>query len=291
MSTSLTGRYATPERTKTGAKETASPAPVSPHLFNRFEIKYLVAEEDIPRLRDSLTQRLDFDPLSPEGGYRVESLYFDSPDLRFYYEKIEGLKFRRKLRIRRYGDGVATADSQVSVEIKQRVNKVTQKRRLNLGFADAMALCDASGESVGYQALPEDLIPKLPERDHALVNEISAFVVNNRLRPIATTTYKREAFAGKDAESGARVTIDHGVSGRDRDFLLGDPDAENRPTVDQRFAVVEIKADERVPFWLTDLTAHHGMSVIRMSKYCNSVEAFHLRPASAIGSVDPIHFA
>ncbi|BAV21848.1 hypothetical protein KaCgl_17710 [Corynebacterium glutamicum] len=97
---------------------------VSPHRFNRFEIKYLIPEQDVPALREQLATRMSTDPLSPPGGYRVESLYFDSADLRCYTEKIEGLKFRRKLRIRTYGDGVLTPESTVSVEIKQRVNKV-----------------------------------------------------------------------------------------------------------------------------------------------------------------------
>lgn len=260
----------------------------APHRFNRYEIKYLVAEADVPALRAELSTRLATDPLAPEGGYRVESLYFDSPDLRFYREKIEGLKFRRKLRIRRYGDGSVAEEEPVSIEIKQRVNRVTQKRRLDLGFADALALCDSTGGATGNAVDTAELIESLPERDHGLIREIASFVAVNRLRPIATTTYRREAFVGADAEAGARVTIDHGVAGRDRDFLLGNPTAEDRPTVDPQLAVVEIKVDERVPFWLTDLTAQQGMAVIRMSKYCQTIEAFDLRPASATGAVQQI---
>ncbi|ANE02820.1 polyphosphate polymerase domain-containing protein [Corynebacterium crudilactis] len=259
----------------------------SPHRFNRFEIKYLIPEQDVPALREQLATRMSTDPLSPPGGYRVESLYFDSADLRCYTEKIEGLKFRRKLRIRTYGDGVLTPESTVSVEIKQRVNKVTQKRRLDLPFIYALALGDSTGAAVGEQVDVEKLLEISPENQHALIHEMASFAKNYRLRPIATTKYHREAFVGADAEASSRVTIDHGVSGRDRDFLLGQ-ELEDRPTVAQGLAVVEIKCDERVPFWLTDMTAQLEMSVIRMSKYCETIEAFHNRPASAFGAVDPI---
>lgn len=259
----------------------------APHRFNRYEIKYLVAESDVPALREQLKSRMYTDPLSPSGGYRVESLYFDSPDLRCYQEKIEGLKFRRKYRIRTYGDGVLTPESMVAVEIKQRVNKVTQKRRLDLPFFHALALGDSTGGAVGAEVDVDKLLEISPENQHALIREMASFAKNYRLRPIATTTYRREAYVGVDTESGARVTIDHGVAGRDRDFLLGQ-ELDDRPTVDQQLAVVEIKCDERVPFWLTDMTAQLQMSVIRMSKYCETIEAFDRRPASAAGLVEQI---
>ncbi|BAV21849.1 hypothetical protein CGBL_0100900 [Corynebacterium glutamicum] len=164
---------------------------------------------------------------------------------------------------------------------------ITQKRRLDLPFIYALALGDSTGAAVGEQVDVEKLLEISPENQHALIHEMASFAKNYRLRPIATTKYHREAFVGADAEASSRVTIDHGVSGRDRDFLLGQ-DLEDRPTVAQGLAVVEIKCDERVPFWLTDMTAQLEMSVIRMSKYCETIEAFHNRPASAFGAVDPI---
>ena len=113
------------------------------HAFNRYEIKYLVANEDVPAIRSELARRMDRDEHSPPGGYGVWSLYYDTPALRFYWEKIEGLKFRRKLRIRHYGElDAVTDDSQVFVEIKQRVNRVTQKRRVRLPYGAARRLCD-----------------------------------------------------------------------------------------------------------------------------------------------------
>jgi hypothetical protein len=84
----------------------------------------------LPVLRDHLARRLDADSHSGESGYGVWSVYYDTRDLKFYWEKIEGLKYRRKLRIRHYGDRFAVDDdTSVFVEIKQRVNRVAQIRR------------------------------------------------------------------------------------------------------------------------------------------------------------------
>ena len=92
--------------------------------------------------RAELPAKLDRDAHGVVGFYPVWSPYYDTRDLRFYWEKIDGNKFRRKLRIRHYG----TPDdldgrTPVWVEIKQRVNRVTQKRRARLPYARRAALC------------------------------------------------------------------------------------------------------------------------------------------------------
>lgn len=243
-----------------------------PHAFNRYEIKYLIDEFTVPALREELAARMDGDPHSPHGGYPVTSLYYDTADLRFYWEKIEGLRFRRKLRMRHYGDPARCTDATtVQVEIKQRVNRVTQKRRMALPYGQARDWLDGRQQPVHVPA------------QGAFVNEVSTLVETLDLRPIVTTGYLREAFVGRHADSGLRVTIDHRVHGRDRDFHFASG-ADDRFTISPTMAIVEIKADERVPYWATDMAARLDMGVVRVSKYCRSVEAFHLAPRSRYGA-------
>jgi SPX domain protein involved in polyphosphate accumulation len=119
------------------------------------------------------------------------------------------------------------------------------------------------------------------------VDEVTTLVGNLDLRPIVTTGYLREAFVGRDADLGLRVTIDHRVHGRDRDFHFASG-AANRFIIPPKLAVVEIKANERVPYWVTDLAARTDMSVIRVSKYCQSVQAFGMVPRSRDGAPESI---
>ena len=239
------------------------------HAFNRFELKYLVPVEQAAEIRDELAERMDSDLHSPVGGYGVWSLYYDSPQLRFYWEKIEGLKFRRKLRIRHYGnlDGV-TDDSMVCVEIKQRVNRVTQKRRIMLPYGVARQLCD-----------DRELVEHSP-RERAFIHEVLELVIRLNLKPTAITGYQREAFVGRDADTGLRVTFDRRIRGRDRDFHFGTPTPENRFTIPPHLSVMEIKVNERTPHWITDLAARRNLNLIRVSKYVQSIEAFGLAPRS-----------
>ncbi|WP_320066414.1 polyphosphate polymerase domain-containing protein [Micromonospora sp. RTGN7] len=243
-------------------------APSKLHAFNRYEIKYLVATTKVAALRRELADRLAPDSHGGTDGYGVWSVYYDTTDLRFYWEKIEGLRFRRKLRVRHYGDrSTVDDDTTVYVEIKQRVNRVTQKRRIALPYRAARQLCD------------ERVMVEHDPSQRAFVEEVLELVSGLDLRPVAMTGYQREAFVGQDADLGLRVTLDQRIRGRDRDFHLGAA-AENRLIVPAGLSIVEIKANERVPYWLTDLAARAELSVVRVSKYCQSVEAFGRAPRS-----------
>jgi SPX domain protein involved in polyphosphate accumulation len=248
------------------------------HAFNRYELKYLVPTEQVGAIRTELTERMQRDPNAGPRGYGVWSVYYDTEKLRFYYEKIEGLKFRRKLRIRRYGElGESTgSDSPVSVEIKQRVNRVTQKRRVILPYRLALDLCDRR------------VRVEHPEADQGFVDEVLDLIVRLDLQPIAMTGYRREPYVGTDADLGLRVTLDHRVRGRDRDFDLR-AEAESRYIIRPDLAVMEVKVNERAPYWVTDMAARYGLQIQRISKYCQSVEAHGLAPRSVFHAPEDQH--
>ena len=165
------------------------------------------------------------------------------------------------------------------MEIKQRVNRVTQKRRVMLPYEQALDLCDRRRRL------------ELPGNDQAFVDEVLDLVVRLDLRATAMTGYRREPFVGTGADLGLRVTLDHRVLGRDRDFDLR-AETENRFIIRPDLAVLEVKVDERAPYWITDMAARHGLQIQRISKYCQSVEAHGLAPRSVFhvpedGHVDP----
>lgn len=249
------------------------------HAFNRFEIKYLVPQDVVDRLRAELNREMDEDAFSAGTGYPVTSVYYDTPQLTFYWEKIEGLRFRRKLRVRHYGTADDLGpDSSVYVEIKQRVNRVTQKRRVALPYRHALQLCSAQGW--GPDGAPS-------RGEQAFFDEVQTMVQSLGLRPTVTTGYLREAWVGRDSDLGLRVTLDHRLRGRDRDFHLS-AESLNRFTLPPRLAVLEIKANERIPSWVTDLTARMDLSLVRISKYCQSVQAFGLAPRSMMHAADEV---
>jgi SPX domain protein involved in polyphosphate accumulation len=229
--------------------------------FNRFELKYLLSLEAAEAFRRELGAYLQVDGHgNGDGDYAVSSLYYDSADYRFYWEKVEGIKFRRKLRIRRYETQARlTPDTHVFVEIKQRLDRVTQKRRAMLPYWDTLQLCN------------ERSIPEHRPQDRAVVEEIYTMLHQYNLRPASLVSYMRQAFVGSDYDIGLRVTFDTNLRYRVDDLQLHSKQI-GRFLLPPDRVVMEIKANERVPYWLTELVAAHNFRLIRISKYCHSLE-------------------
>jgi SPX domain protein involved in polyphosphate accumulation len=232
--------------------------------FNRFELKYLVTLAQAEHFRkDLLAYLVPDDNGDGAGKYALASLYYDSPDYRCYWEKVDGLRFRRKLRIRSY---VAAQDLQpetpVFVEIKQRVDRVTQKRRVLLPYHSALALCNE--RSVAVEGAHSQDLPVL--------NEIAAYAWQNNLRPASIVRYQRQAFMGTHHDIGLRVTFDTDLRYQVASLHLHQTPA-SIPMLPPEWVVMEVKVNERIPYWLTELVAAHNLSLVRMSKYCRSLEA------------------
>jgi len=236
--------------------------------FNRFELKYLVPIQEAESFKQALKADLMPDDHGDSmGRYDISSLYYDSSDFRLYWEKVDGIKFRRKLRIRHYeSTRPLAADTPVFVEIKQRVNRVTQKRRVLLPYREALRLCNE-------RRRPEtgSFAPPGAAHDADVIDEVLGMVWHYNLRPASLVRYARQALVGTDYDIGLRVTLDTDLTYRANDLelheqksglLLFPPD----------WAVVEIKVNERIPYWLTELVAAHNLNLVRVSKYCRSIE-------------------
>ena len=237
--------------------------------FNRFELKYLLPIEVVGPFRHELSAYLRPDSYGDdEGNYAVSSLYYDSPGYRFYWEKLEGVKFRRKLRIRHYEtQAELTPDTRVFVEIKQRLDRVTQKRRASLTYRDALRLCN------------ERVIPDHRPQDRPVIEEIHSLAWQYDLRPTSLVSYLRQAYIGTDYDVGLRITFDTNLRHRPRDLQLHSR-RMGRFMVPPGIVVMEVKVNERIPYWLTELVGKHNFRLVRVSKYCQSLEAADRVPRS-----------
>ena len=229
--------------------------------FNRFELKYLISIQQAEQIKSALRAYLVADEYGNENGYyKVSSLYYDSPDFLCYWEKIDGVKFRRKLRIRHYEtDKPLTQEKMVFVEIKQRIDRVTQKRRVLLPYSDALDLCN------------NRQIPEHKPEDKETIEEIFSFLWQYNLRPASIVRYKRQALIGTEYDVGLRVTFDTSITSQSNHLKLHETPSDVLILRPNR-VVMEIKVNERIPYWLTELVATHNLQAIRISKYCRSIE-------------------
>ncbi|MEO8620001.1 MAG: polyphosphate polymerase domain-containing protein [bacterium] len=232
-------------------------APVGSHqTMNRYEVKYLVATRKVPELLSEIAPYTRQDPHSPEWGYPIHSIYWDTRDFTLFWEKIEGVKFRRKLRFRRYGDS-----PDIFVEIKQREDRTVQKRRIRLPLADTLAAFGEGGSSLDWDLVAGDTV----------ATEVALMIERLRLRPRMAIRYRRRALFGA-FDPQLRITFDGRIQYHPVDFSLDRPFEEGRYVLDPRATVLEIKFDHRAPLWLSKVVRRHGLQMVRMSKYCSAVD-------------------
>jgi SPX domain protein involved in polyphosphate accumulation len=129
-------------------------------------------------------------------------------------------------------------------------------------------------------------MPDYQADDEATVEEIFAFLWQYDLRPVSIVRYERQAFVGTDYDVGLRVTFDTSLS-----FQSHQLDLHEQPCglamLSANLVVMEIKVNERIPYWLTEMLAAHDLQITRISKYCRSIEAARSMPSRRWRSLAP----
>ncbi len=224
---------------------------------NRFELKYLISYAQVAAFVRSLDPYVKTDANSEEErGYPIHSVYWDSDEWTLFWEKIEGLKDRRKLRVRRY----AGADY-AFVEIKHRTDRTLQKRRTKLPLDTVLRTFRWADDSLDDSETLADPV----------INEALYLKYTHRLRPRMAISYRRHAYFGR-FEPSLRITVDTRVQYHPKETDIAAPFETGSYVLDPRIAILEIKFNDRVPDWLVRTVASHGLEMTRMSKFCTAVD-------------------
>lgn len=235
--------------------------------MGRVEYKYLVPLELLSRLRGLMMPYLETDPFAlrlPDRQYTVRSLYYDTAQLQYYHEKIEGIRNRKKLRIRCYDD--QQPDSVAFLEIKRKSDASVSKDRAPLYFKNLSRLM-SDGE-VSRHIM--DLDGHEAGTDNA--RKFLFHINKSGLNPVVKVVYDREAFFYK-FDRTLRITFDKNLRGS----LQTSPDSlfDERNMVYSLpgYFILEIKAHGLFPVWLTYLIGQFHFQLQAISKYTICVDA------------------
>ena len=245
-----------------GPTLTGTARPLSRRVLNRFEVKYFLATSRVPTFLKAMEGYLTPDPHGdPEWGYGILSVYWDTPDLALFWEKIEGFETRRKLRFRRYLES-----PEVFVEVKERADRTLHKRRLKWPAERVDQVFGSEHRPIDWAAVGDDPVAV----------EIALMIERLRLRPTMGISYRRRAFFGAfDPE--LRISLDTRLMYRQPPVELSRGFESGPYILDPRITVLEIKYDHRAPRWLTKLVCRYGLKMVRMSKYCTAVDRHYYR--------------
>lgn len=234
---------------------------------SRYEYKYKISKDLIPQIRDYSAPYTTEDPYlkqSSAAKYTVRSIYFDTPDLDFYYEKLDGLKIRKKLRVRTYND----MNDFAFLEIKRKFVNCVTKERSKLPFMVIERLINT----------PDESVMEYPEDDHNSRVVSGKFVYNllrRGLLPVLLVVYEREAYIGL-ANERERLTLDTNVRALSEPDLGDILNTENFVPTFQDAGILELKFDDNMPQWMKNLVREFKLKKQSISKYCLGIDACQL---------------
>ena len=238
--------------------------------FARFEFKYILSARLRNEIESELAYFLTLDPYvasKPHKKYFVRSLYFDDPLYSDYYEKTDGVKKRKKFRIRTYtsdpNEGCATF-----LEIKGKYNAFVFKHRSPLQKLTTDDLLSCNGNMAQITISKTENSPVLDQFRFNLERK--------RLKPVMLIDYLRRPYLSK-YDSEFRLTFDDTLQGTSTDTLFPRP-WDTSFSIVRGFTVMEIKFRYNIPSWFHRVIQSYELRRVSISKYCKGIEACKIAP-------------
>lgn len=215
----------------------------------RHELKYCINVHDYWILRSRIRHLLQPDEHSDEKGeYKIRSIYFDNCQDTALLEKIAGVNYREKYRIRCYNH----SENALFLEKKLKRNGMTAKRTEPLERNACQHILN--GE---FHFLRDSGIP--------LFQELYCDMQNQGLRPKCIVDYVREAYTFP--AGNVRLTFDKELRSAltATDFFNSDlPTVKAFPS---NQLVFEVKFDHFLPEIISDLIQTNNRRLESVSKY------------------------
>lgn len=221
-------------------------------VFNRYEKKFLVKDEQYKKIITRLEEYMIPDSFSKDGGfYSISNIYYDTLDDELIRKSIEKPIYKEKLRLRSYGK--PGLHDEAFIEIKKKYKGSVNKRRIRLPL----------GEAVDY--LDRDIQPPSIDANSQIFREIQFMRQRYELVPKVYLSYDRRAYFGKE-DSEFRITFDTNIQTRRTELdLTAGPYGES--ILPDGYWIMEIKVLQGMPMWLTELLSELKIYKTSFSKY------------------------
>ena len=214
-------------------------------VMKRYEVKYILDASQTAFLRERLKGHMEVDRF---GLTSIASLYYDTPDYRLIRTSIEKPEFKEKIRLRSYG--IATETSPVFLELKRKAYGVVYKRRVQSQIPLVKRFFEGGGDICAGGQINKELVYF---RDYY-----------QTLVPSCLIIYDRTAYFEPDGD--LRLTIDDAPRYRTNDLTLT-KSMDGNLLLPEGSAIMEIKVQEAMPLWLTEILSEGKMYKGSFSKY------------------------
>ncbi|MBR0462215.1 MAG: polyphosphate polymerase domain-containing protein [Erysipelotrichaceae bacterium] len=222
----------------------------------RYELKYMLSKGKAALLKQQLKalMYLDSHSVSSEYSYQIRSVYFDDDNSSAYLEKVDGVEFRSKYRLRMYNFD----ESYLVLECKHKDEDMTYKESCRISYEQALQLLEGR----------YDLI----DTADPFFKKFLAAALSKHLKPAVIVDYRRLAYVLP--VSDVRITFDEELrSGRySHDFF--NKDIVTFDLYHDKGIVLEVKYNEFLPEPIVKVLSSIPMLRQSFSKFvaCQSIQ-------------------
>ena len=216
----------------------------------RHEWKHEISYSDLLAIRQRLSVVGKRDVHAVNGKYLVRSLYFDNLSDKALREKLDGISYREKFRIRYYNGDTSV----IHLEKKSKIGGLGNKQSASLTAEEARWIVDGKRDWMLHSERP-------------LVQELYVKMTTEGLRPKTIVDYTREPFTY--GPGNVRVTLDYDIRTGLQcvDFL--NPECSTIPVPGDPI-ILEVKWDDFLPEIIRDAVQLDNRRVGAYSKYAAS---------------------
>lgn len=222
----------------------------------RHELKFKISNSaaEVLKQKLSLILKKDKNAYYSDGSYLIKSLYFDDLDSSSYYEKMDGVLYRKKYRIRIYNNN----DEFIRLEKKMKHNTYTAKEQI----------------LISKDIYSKILNGKLDEIDSP-TGLLEEFITNSKTKhlvPSVIVLYHRIAFTYPISE--VRITFDSHIQSGLYNYDLFDKQVPMYDVSEPGKQVLEVKFNEVLPLHIANILNDIPSCKEAVSKFaiCRSIK-------------------
>jgi hypothetical protein len=220
----------------------------------RFELKYRLSKKKYYEVFSSLRPFVRPDHFSSGNSrYTVRSLYYDDPQYTAYIDKMAGVYWRDKYRIRAYSSDKNEIQT-VKIEKKTRIGSLIYKEVNSV----SLAVYEFFKKNGTWDSASGNVL-----------DELSYLRFRNHLQPLTVVDYQRDAYFAQDG-SGIRFSFDHDIRyAHSGDLFCEESKFRNNL---ENSVIFEIKTPRDDIGWVSEIIQQVDISPEPNSKYANSFE-------------------
>lgn len=216
----------------------------------RHELKYYLNYRDYYLLSTKLRAAMPADAHAGEDGeYFIRSLYFDDPLDSSLKEKLDGVDYRDKYRVRIYN----LSEDTIKLERKRKESGYIFKESLSLSLDEYGMLI--SGD-YGF----------LYDRDSRFARSLFTAFTTLHLEPKVIVDYWREPYTFPYED--VRITFDKHIKTAYRNTDIFNASVPTYPALERDDTVLEVKFNRALPSYIRELIQTDAPLRSAVSKYC-----------------------